>query len=177
MKRIVLVILAMVIVLTGCGTSSQTNNNSSSTSSSNVQPATPVFVMAGIIDANDKAGITSKISAKVASINGEVGTVVKKGDTLITFDTKDLEAQVAQAEAGVNTAEANLAKTQAGTRPELVAQAQATLDSTKTNYVNTKSDYDRNQQLAAAGAISQSQLESMQTKLADAQAKYNTAQD
>ncbi|OLN33423.1 HlyD family secretion protein [Desulfosporosinus metallidurans] len=175
MKRIVLAILAMVIVLTGCGATGQTDKNL--TSSSNVQASNPVFVMAGIIDANDKAGITSKISAKVASINAEVGTVVKKGDTLISFDTKDLEAQVAQAQAGVNTAQANLAKMQAGARPEQIAQAQAMLDSAKTSYLNAKNNYDRNQQLAAAGAISQSQLETMQTQLAASQAQYKSAQD
>ena len=177
MKRIVLVILAMVIVLTGCGATGQTDKNPSPISSSNVQVSNPVFIMAGIIDANDKAGINSKISARVASINAEVGTVVKKGDTLITFDTKDLEAQVAQAQAGVNTAQANLAKMQAGARPEQIAQAQATLESAKTSYLNAKNNYDRNQQLAAAGAISQSQLETMQTQLAASQAQYKSAQD
>lgn len=155
MKRVVLVILAMVIMLTGCGASGQTDK--SSDSSSKVQASNPVFVMAGVIDANDKVGITSKISARVTSINAEVGTVVKQGDTLVTFDTKDLQAQVAQAQAGVNTAEANLLKTQAGARPEQIAQAQAAVDSAKTSYLNAKNNYDRSQQLAAAGAISQSQ--------------------
>lgn len=175
MKRIVPVILVMVIVLTGCGASGQTDINLSS--SSNVQASSPIFVMAGIIDANDKAGITSKLSAKVASINAEVGTVVKKGDTLITFDAKDLEAQVAQAQAGVITAQANLAKMESGARPEQIAQAQVMLDSAKTSYLNAKNNYDRNQQLAAAGAISQSQLETMQTQLAASQAQYSSAQD
>jgi len=174
MKKTVLVILAMVILLTGCGSSVQTDKNLSSNSS--VEASSPVFVMAGIIDANDKAGITSKISAKVASINAEVGTVVKAGDTLVTFDTKDLEAQVAQAQAGVNIAQANLAKMQSGARPEQIAQAQAMLDSAKVSYLNTKNNFERNQQLAAAGAISQSQLETMQTQLVAAQAQYNSAQ-
>jgi RND family efflux transporter, MFP subunit len=175
MKRVVLVILAMVIMLTGCGASGQTDK--SSDSSSKVQASNPVFVMAGVIDANDKVGITSKISARVTSINAEVGTVVKQGDTLVTFDTKDLQAQVAQAQAGVNTAEANLLKTQAGARPEQIAQAQAAVDSAKTSYLNAKNNYDRSQQLAAAGAISQSQLESAQTQLAALQASYSSAQD
>lgn len=173
MKKIVLAVLAMVTMLTGCGYSGQTDQSSSS----KVQASNPVFVMAGVIDTNDKVGITSKISAKVASINVDVGTAVKKGDPIITLDTKDLEAQVAQAQAGVNTAQANLLKTQAGARPEQVAQAQASLESSKTSYLNAKNNYNRNQELAAAGAISQSQLETAQTQLAAAQAQYSSAQD
>ncbi|MHB8126381.1 MAG: efflux transporter periplasmic adaptor subunit, partial [Desulfitobacteriaceae bacterium] len=84
MKKIVLSILAMVIVLTGCGVTSQTVKKVST----DVQASNPVFVMAGVIDANEKAQITTKISAKVADVPVDVGSVVKKGDTLIMLDTK-----------------------------------------------------------------------------------------
>lgn len=96
---------------------------------------------------------------------------------MILLDTKDIEAQVAQAEAGVNTAQANLLKMQAGARPEQIAQAQSALDSAKISYTNAKNNFDRNQQLLVAGAISQAQLETAQTQLAAAQAQYNSAQD
>ncbi|MDP4159372.1 MAG: biotin/lipoyl-binding protein, partial [Bacillota bacterium] len=154
MKRVVLVILAMVIVLTGCSTQAQTDKNSSPSSSSNVQASNPVFIMAGVIDADEKAAITSKIAlpTKVASINVAVGSTVKKGDTLLALDTTDIENQVAQAQAVVNTAEANLVNMQAGTRPEQIASDQASLDDAKTNYLNAKNNYDRSQQLLAAGA-------------------------
>ena len=173
MKRIIVIILAMVVGLTGCSTADQTDK----VASSNSQASKPAFVMAGIIDANEKATITSKISAKVADISVDVGSVVRKGDTIITLDTKDIEAQVGQAQAGVITAQANLAKARSGARPEQIAQAQAALDSAQMSYQNTKSSFDRNQQLIVAGAISQSQLEASQTQLAAAQAQYNSAQN
>lgn len=173
MKRVMLIILAMVVVLTGCGTANQNDKPTSP----DVQASKPVFVMAGIIDANEKAGITSKISARVADISVDVGSTVKKGDPLITLDTKDIEAQVAQAQAGVTTAQANLTKIQTGARPEQIAQAQASLDSANTSYTNAKNNFDRNQQLFNAGAISQAQLETAQTQLSAAQAQYNSAQD
>lgn len=173
MKRVVLIMLAMAVVLTGCGTNGQQAEKASASVAANK----PVFVMAGIIDANDKAQITTKIPAKVASISVDAGSVVKKGDTLITLDTKDIEAQVAQAQAAVSTAQANLAKVQAGARPEQIAQAQAQLDSAKTAYTNAKTAYDRNQQLFAAGALSQAQLEAAQTQLSVAQSQYSSAQD
>lgn len=173
MKRIALIILAVVVVLTGCSAAEPKDKQTSTA----VQVSKPVFVMAGIIDANEKAGITTKISAKISAISVDVGSVVKKGDTLISLDSKDIEAQVAQAQAGVNTAQANLAKMQSGARPEQLAQAQAILDSATTSYTNTKNNYERNQQLSAAGAISQAQLETAQTQLSAAQAQYNSAQD
>ncbi|KUO77340.1 MAG: hemolysin D [Desulfosporosinus sp. BRH_c37] len=173
MKRVICIIIAMVVVLTGCGTASQKDKQAST----DAQVSKPVFVMAGIIDANERAQITTKIPAKIANISVDVGSVVKKGDTLITLDSKDIEAQVAQAQAAVNTAQANLTKTQSGARPEQIAQAQALLDSTNTSYTNSKNNFDRNQQLYVAGAISQAQLEIAQTQLSAAQAQYNQAQD
>ncbi|MDQ7096314.1 efflux RND transporter periplasmic adaptor subunit [Desulfosporosinus sp. PR] len=175
MKRVILVMLAIAVGLTGCGTAGA--GPASEQTSASVQTGKPVFVMAGILDANDKAQITSKIAAKVASISVDVGSVVKKGDTLITLDTKDIENQVAQAQAAVDTAQANLVKTQVGARPEQIAQAQAQLDAAKTAYTNAQTNYDRNQQLASAGALSQAQLEASQTQLSAAQAQYNSAQD
>jgi multidrug resistance efflux pump len=173
MRKFVLSILAAIIVLTGCGTADQTDKKVTADN----QASNPVFIMAGTIDANEKAQINTKISAKVADIKVDVGTVVQKGDTIITLDTKDVEAQTAQAQAAVDIAQANLAKMQAGARPEQIAQAQSALDSAKTSYLNAKSNYDRNQQLFAAGGISQSQLETFQTQLSSAQAQYNSAQN
>ncbi|KJR49464.1 putative Co/Zn/Cd efflux system membrane fusion protein [Desulfosporosinus sp. I2] len=173
MKRVLLIILAMVVVLTGCSATEQKDMQAGT----DVQASKPVFVMAGIIDANEKAGITTKISAKISDISVDVGSVVKKGDKLISLDVKDIEAQVAQAQAGVSTAQANLVKMQSGARPEQIAQAQTLLDSTKTAYTNAKNNFDRNQQLANAKIISQAQLETAQTQLSAAEAQYNSAQD
>ncbi|MCB8816869.1 HlyD family secretion protein [Desulfosporosinus shakirovi] len=172
MKRVVGILLIISVLLTGCNSTSQKVETDTA-----VEVIKPVFVMAGIVDANEKAQITSKLSAKVSDISVEAGSVVKKGDSLITLDTKDIEAQVAQAEAGVNTAQANLIKMQAGARPEQIAQAQSALDSAEISYTNSKNNFDRNQQLLSAGAISQSQFETAQTQLASVQAQYKSAQD
>ena len=163
----------MVMVLTGCSTADQKDD----TASTVLQASKPVFIMAGIIDANEKAQIMTKIAARVASISVDVGSGVNKGDTIITFDTKDIESQVAQAQAAVNTAQANLTKIQAGARPEQIAQAQALLDSAKISYTNATNNSDRNQQLFTAGGISQAQLEVTQTQLAAAQAQYDAARN
>lgn len=172
MKRVVGSLLLMSVLLTGCNSTTQNVETNPV-----VEASKPVYIMAGVIDANEKALITSKISAKVADISVEVGSKVKKGDLLITLDTKDIEAQVAQAEAGVSTAQANLLKMEAGARPEQISQAQSALDSAQISYTNAKNNFDRNQQLLSAGVISQAQFETAQTQLAAAQAQFNSAQD
>jgi len=171
MKRVIFIILAMVLVLTGCSAAAQKDQPAKT----DVQASKPVYLMAGIIDVNEKAGITTKIPAKIATISVAIGSVVKKGDTLISLDSKDIEAQVAQAQAGVNTAQANLTKMQSGARPELIAQAQATLDSALTIYTNTKNNYERKQQTIPPLEVSL--LEAAQTQMATAQAQYNSAKD
>ncbi|AET66493.1 RND family efflux transporter, MFP subunit [Desulfosporosinus orientis DSM 765] len=172
MKRVAGLLLVMSVLLTGCNSSAPKAEGDAT-----VQVNKPVYVMAGIIDANEKAQITTKLAGKVADISVDVGSTVQKGDLLITLDTKEVEAQVAQAEAGVQTAQANLAKVEAGARPEQIAQAQSTLDSAQISYTNAKNNFDRNQQLLAAGAIAQAQFETAQTQLAAAEAQYNAAQD
>jgi len=74
-------------------------------------------------------------------------------------------------------AQANLAKMEAGARPEQIAQAQSALNSAQISYTNAKNNYDRNQQLLTAGVIPQAQFETTQTQLAAAQAQFDSAQE
>ncbi|WP_088188433.1 efflux RND transporter periplasmic adaptor subunit [Desulfosporosinus sp. FKA] len=177
MKRVALIVLALAVVLTGCGTTSQPAGQSAAKASTDAQTKKPVYVMAGIINANDKANITSKIAAKVTGISVDVGSVVKQGDALITLDTNDIQAQVNQAQAAVAAAQANLANAQAGARPEQISQAQAAVDAAKSAYTNAQTTYNRDQQLFQSGALPQAQLDAVQTQLTAAQAQYNSAQD
>lgn len=173
MKRIIPIFIVAFMLFTGC--SSINSQDASKVTNTGAQQSKTVFFLAGKIDAAQKADITTKIPAKVLSVAVDIGSVVKKGDPIIMLDTKDLEAQVAQAQAVVNTALANLTKTQNGARPEQISQAQAALDSAKTSYTNAKNSYNRNKQLFDNGGISQSQLDQAVTQLAAAQAQYNSA--
>lgn len=175
MKRIIPLFIIAALLVTGCGSGDHQNDGQET--GGEEQEKKPVFFMAGKIESGEKADVTTKISAKVGKINVEVGSVVKQGDPLIILDTKEIEAQVTQAQAGMHTAEANLRKTETGARPEQKDQAQAALDSAAVNYENAKNTYQRNEELFNSGAISQSQLESAETQLAAALAQYNSAQD
>ena len=59
------------------------------------------------------------------------------GDTLVTLDTSSLQAQLAQAQAGVAAAQATLANLQAGATPQAVAVSQAALAAAQQSLSNT----------------------------------------
>jgi HlyD family secretion protein len=63
-----------------------------------------------------------------------LGQHVVTGTVLAQLDTSDLQTQVAQAEASLASAQANLEKTRAGALPSDLAAAQATLRNSQANY-------------------------------------------
>lgn len=176
MKKTLFCLIA-VALLSGCSSNGSTSVKNNVQATQNAQQSTKAqYIMGGKIQANEEANIGSKISARVSEITVDVGSKVNQGDTIIKLDTQDLQAQVDQAQAAVNTAKANLANATSGTRPEQLAQAQATLDSASQGYEVTKKNYDRTKALVDSGAAAQQQLDSAQQQLAVAESQYKTAQ-
>jgi len=172
-----LIFLITTVFLSGCSSVVSTNvNNSVKTVKSTQQSTNNQFIMGGKIQANEEANVGSKISARVAEIAVDIGSNVKQGDTIIKLDTQDLQAQVDQAQAAVNTSKANLANAQNSIRPEQIAQARASLDSATESYEVTKKNYDRTKALVDSGAAAQQQLDSAQQQLAAADAAHKSAQ-
>lgn len=68
-----------------------------------------------------------EIGGRVSNIAVSVGQKVYQGQYLASVSNGDLAANVAQAQAGLKIAQANLITAQHGTRPEQLAIAQATL--------------------------------------------------
>ncbi|MDK2800833.1 MAG: HlyD family secretion protein [Clostridiales bacterium] len=177
MKKFILVFITLILILSGCTNQKTETVSKSSEIVKETKAEKPIFIMAGKIEANDKANVTSKVPAKVTEIMVDIGSKVSKGDPLIKLDTKDLEASVKQAEAGVNAAKANLARIKSGARPEQKIQAQAALDSASKAYENAKNNYDRMNQLLQAGAISQQQFEAAESQLKAVEAQYKSAKE
>lgn len=174
MKKTASLCLIAAMLLTGCSFGSS-NQNANSTA--NVQKSTSnKFIMGGKIASNEQADIMSKISAKVTDISVDVGSSVKEGDVVIKLDTKDLQAQVDQAQAAVNTAKASLVNAQNTTRPEQIEEAGASLESAGQTYDTAKKNYDRIKALVDSGAETQAQLDTANQQLAVANGQYKNAQ-
>ncbi|MHC6178702.1 HlyD family secretion protein [Clostridium sp. JNZ X4-2] len=174
MKRFILFCLTALMLLSGCSSTNSTSNSSNKKIQTN---ANDQFLMGGKIATNEQADITSKISAKVSEISVDLGSKVSEGDIVIKLDTKDLQGQVDQAQAAVNTANANLTNAQNSTRPEQIAEAQTAVNNAAQSYQTVKKNYDRIQSLVNAGASTEQELDSAQQQLSAADAQYKTAQE
>ncbi|HBL61309.1 MAG TPA: efflux transporter periplasmic adaptor subunit [Cyanobacteria bacterium UBA8803] len=120
----------------------------------------------------------------------EEGTFVKAGQVMVTLDNAVLQAQLTQAKAAVDQAEARLAELRAGTRSEEIAQARETVKSAQAAVEQAQSDLDlankrvaRNQMLQAEGAIARDRLDevinqerSSRSTLERARASFREAQ-
>lgn len=83
----------------------------------------------GTIEAERRMALTFKTPGRVAEIYVETGDQVSAGDPLVQLDTEELELQVAQAQAGLTIAEAQLAQLEAGALDEDLAAAEAGYES------------------------------------------------
>lgn len=84
----------------------------------------PVF--SGTLEARETR-IAAEISGRVNTVRASKGDQVKQGDTLIELDDRDMHDSLAQAEAAVKAAQANLDQVQEKARPGAIALAQATV--------------------------------------------------
>jgi len=178
MKKTMLVCLVIAMTLSGCGSTNSSNlNNISQTTENTTKQVENNYIMAGKIDSNDQVNIASKISARVSEVLVDIGSKVNAGDVIIKLDTQDLQAQVDQAQAAVNTANANLTNAMNSTRPEQIAQAQAALDSANESYDVANKNYERIKALVEASANTQQQLESAHQQLTVAEAQKKSAEE
>lgn len=81
----------------------------------------------GNVESRNRVTLLPKMAGQIVALDVDVGSQVKQGDVIAQLDHDALDAQVAQAQAGLEVAQAKLATLQAGSRPETIAQAQANL--------------------------------------------------
>jgi len=172
-KRVLALMLASLLALgaAGCGASAGASDQVAVQviAATRGEVAATVEVTGALIPART-ANVASKLPGQVVAVRADVGDHVQAGQLLVTVDTKELQAQLAQAEAAVQ-----------GVRDQ-AEQAKIGMDTAQINIANAKSGldaaqkyYDRIKALADAGAASLSQLDDAQTKLDQAQNGYAAA--
>ncbi len=76
------------------------------------QPAKqPVYFMAGKIEARNKVDVTSSFSATILHLNARIGDHVKKGETLLSLDRKEIQAQLMSLQKSYDNAKLNFDRT------------------------------------------------------------------
>ena len=91
--------------------------------------------------------LSFKVPGLIAEIYFQEGDWVSSGQKAAILEAKDLKDGVAKARADLATARANLAKMEAGYRPQEVEEARAQVGKTEADLVNKQLDYERYENL------------------------------
>ena len=94
----------------------------------------------GSIAANESAELRSELPGTIKSIGFEEGAVVKKGDLLVSLDTRELEAQLAESHAGFTLAEQNLSRSKSLLEDQAVSRVE--VDSAIAAHAKLKAEID-----------------------------------
>jgi HlyD family secretion protein len=103
------------------------------------------------------------------------GDRVKKGELIATLDDTRFVARLAQAEGQMRNEEQILAKLLAGSRPEEIAQAKATMEALYATYQNDEINYHRSERLVNTGAGAIQQRDNAKAAYDTARQQYEAA--
>ena len=112
------------------------------------------------IDA-DISPVLCRVTGYVQEINFEDNSLIKKGDTLIKLDDRDLSIKVAQANAAIQNADAGILIAQAsvGTAQSNVNVMQSGIENAKVRLWKATQDFNRYDNLLKANSITQVQFD------------------
>lgn len=172
MKKLIIMSLLTALIMAGCGAKStlqETNNTSA-----DVEPA---YYLAGKVQGDSSAEISATFSGRIEDLPVNVGDVVKKGESLVVFETSDLSAQSKVAEAAYEAAQAQYARAVKGARPEQIQQAEASYSAAKLTWENADKNLKRNTELYKINAISEAQYETVKSQTEASKASYKAAEE
>jgi HlyD family secretion protein len=136
--------------------------------SGNDPMAATVLSATGYIVAHHKIEANSKVTGRVAWIGVEKGDKVKEGQVLVRLEDQEFRAQYEQTQGAADSARAQLAQLQHGSRPEEIQQSEHNLSEARATAANDKITLERTKNLVAQGVLSQQALD-------DAAAKYEAS--
>jgi HlyD family secretion protein len=170
-RGVAVLLLLMAMFLAGCGGAPQASPTAVLPAPTPVLPSRSVggtVTASGEVTAAQEAQMGFTLAGQVESVEVELGDQVEQGTILVSLEDSSLQAGVAQAEAALEAARAQLAELESGPRPEELAAAQAAYDGALAQYNKLKagpSDEERRIALAA--------LRKAEAALVQAQAAYD----
>jgi multidrug efflux pump subunit AcrA (membrane-fusion protein) len=127
------------------------------------------IVAVGTIWPREKADVGSKISAQIKKMALLKNKVVRAGEVIAVLESRDLQAQRAEAVAALNEARANERSVVTGTIPKTNAEDQKALMDARAKVNTARATYERRRRLFDQGGISQKDLEASQLELTTAE--------
>ena len=135
----------------------------------------------GEMVAGEIAYVTGKASAKVESINADLGDWVDKGDVLVRLDDSDYAFQLSQAKAAYNQADAAYKSAVVardnvdGVNKQAELQLSQAVNASQIAYNDAKLNYERQSELYKKGSVSLVAFESAKSAYENASLAYESA--
>jgi RND family efflux transporter MFP subunit len=123
----------------------------------------------GTIWPREKAEVGAKISAQIKKMALLKNKVVRAGEIIAVLESRDLQAQRAEAIAALNEARASERSLVTGTIPKTNAEDQKALLDARAKVNNARATYERRRVLFEKGGISKKDLEASQLDLTTAE--------
>ncbi len=123
----------------------------------------------GTIVARREATVSSKIAGQLKQMALLKNKAVREGEVVATLESRDLQAQRAEAAAAAQEARVNLNNMTSGTIPQTRAQDEKAVRDAQANVNNARAVYERRQKLYDQGGISKKEVEASQLALTTAE--------
>jgi multidrug efflux pump subunit AcrA (membrane-fusion protein) len=123
----------------------------------------------GTIWPREKADVAAKIGAQIKQMALLKNKLVHAGEVIAVLESRDLQAQRAEAVAALNEARANERSVVTGAIPKTNAEDQKALSDARAKVNNARATYERRRELFARGGISKKELEASELDLTTAQ--------
>lgn len=137
-KKVIIIIVAVLVVGAGAYFFVAARNSSSYQFVSVTQGSiTEVVSVTGNTTPIQSLDLSFPAGGTVAAVYKNAGDNVNAGDVLVSLDTSGLQAQLAQAQAAVDAAQATLEGLQAGPTPQAVQVSQTALATAEQTLTNT----------------------------------------
>jgi len=134
----------------------------------------PFIKVSGNIETTE-VDVGFKISGRIVSLSVQEGDWIEKGRVLAKLDDEDLLQRLQLARATLRSAQARLEKLLAGSRPEELREAEASLNQAKFDLENKQTQYERIKALFERGVIPKETLDNAETGYKIAKASVQRA--
>lgn len=163
------VLVAVVLVLANRDQSpevrtvqvNRANLSASITSNGRVEPVQPFVALAQYV-------------TTVTRVNAKAGQAMRKGEVILTLDSRLPQQELEKARGDLLTAQQQLRDARLGGPPAQVAQTEGDLEKARINLANLQKNQTALESLVAAKAATQQELEQNETKVAEANATLQT---
>lgn len=141
-----------------------------------LQPMEQYVSVSSKVSSEQEVSVVPKTSGTVKKLYVSLGDTVKAGDVLFEIDDTEARLQVQQAQASLESAQANYDQNVGGSLETQLDQMQATVDSYQIQYDDLQKELEETEALYEIGAASQSEVDNLKSSVNKAKIQLESAQ-